>query len=81
MTTAIVSFRVPAEIRDSVKPVLDANGITISELCQNVLTYVAETGKLPIKRVFVSDEDEELIRIARERLLEPGAIRVRLEDL
>ena len=43
MTTAIVSFRVPAEIRDSVKPVLEANGITISELCQNVLTYVAET--------------------------------------
>ena len=78
MTTAIVSFRVPAEIRDSVKPVLEAN---VSELCQNVLTYVAETGKLPIKRVFVSDEDEELIRIARERLLEPGAIRVRLEDL
>ena len=52
MTTAIVSFRVPAEIRDSVKPVLEANGITISELCQNVLTYVAETGKTSYKEGF-----------------------------
>lgn len=81
MTTAIVSFRVPAKIRDTAKPVIEANGMTVSELCQNVLTYVAKTGKLPIKKVLVSDEDEELIRIARERLLEPGEISVRLEDL
>lgn len=81
MTTSTISFRVSSEIKDTAMPVLAANGITVSELCQNVLAYVAETGKLPIKQVLVSDEDEELIRIARKRLSEPGAIPVRLEDL
>lgn len=81
MATATISFRIPVEIKESAKPVLEENGITISELCQNVLTYVAETGKLPIRKTFISEEDEELIRIARQRLKEPGAIKVRLEDL
>jgi RHH-type rel operon transcriptional repressor/antitoxin RelB len=81
MTTATVSFRIPTQIRDSAKPILEANGMTVSELCQNVLAYVAETGKLPIKKVVLSEEDEELIRIARKRLQEPGSIPVQLKDL
>lgn len=81
MSTATISFRIPTQIKDSVKPILEANGMTLSELCQNVLVYVAETGKLPIKKILINEEDEELIRIARERLQEPGSIPVRLEDL
>lgn len=81
MTTATVSFRIPTQIRDSAKPVLEANGMTVSELCQNVLAYVAETGKLPIKKVVISEEDQELIRIARKRLQEPGSISVQFKDL
>ncbi|MBQ8829453.1 MAG: type II toxin-antitoxin system RelB/DinJ family antitoxin [Burkholderiaceae bacterium] len=37
-------------IRDAVKPILEANGTTVSEFCQSVLTYVAETRKIPVKK-------------------------------
>ena len=81
MPSTTISFRIPKQVKDSVKPILEANGMTLSELCQNVLVYVAETGKLPIKKILINEEDEELIRIARERQQEPGTIPVRLEDL
>lgn len=81
MKTAIISFRIPTEVKDSAKIVLEENGITISELCQNVLTYVAETRKLPIRKTFISEEDEELIQTARQRLKEPGSVNVKLKDL
>jgi len=58
MSTTTVSFRISTRIKDSVKPILEANGMTLSELCQNVLIYIAETGRLTIKKVLVSKEDE-----------------------
>ena len=36
---------------------------------------------IPVKRELLSEEDRELIRLARERLTEPGSIPVKLEDL
>ena len=81
MTTATISFRIPTEVKDSVKPILEANGISVSELCQSVLEYVAETGKIPVKKELLSEEDRELIKLARERLSELGSIPVKLEDL
>ena len=42
--------------------------MSVSELCQSVLEYVAETGKIPVKRELLSEEDRELIRLTLERL-------------
>ena len=82
MTTATISFRIPMEVKNSVKPILEANGISVSELCQSVLEYVAETGKIiPVKKELLSEEDRELVKLARERLSEVGSIPVKLEDL
>lgn len=50
MTTATISFRISSEIKNSAKLILKNNGMSISELCQNVLEYVAETGKIPVKK-------------------------------
>ena len=81
MTTAIISFRIPTEIKNSVKPILEANGMSVSELCQSVLEYVAETGNIPVKKELLSEEDRELVKLARERLSEISSIPVKLEDL
>ncbi|MBQ8829446.1 MAG: type II toxin-antitoxin system RelB/DinJ family antitoxin [Burkholderiaceae bacterium] len=81
MASTVVSFRISEQIKNTGKPILEAHGTTVSEFCQNVLAYVAETGKIPVKKAIISQEDEELIRIARERLQETGSIAVRLEDL
>ena len=72
MATAIISFRIPTEIKNSVKPILEANGMSVSELCQRVLEYVAETGNIPVKKGLLSEEDRDLDRLARERLSEIG---------
>lgn len=81
MSSATISFRIPLEVKNSVKPILEANGMSVSELCQSVLEYAAETGKIPVKRELLSEEDRELIRLTLERLTEPGSIPVKLEDL
>ena len=36
---------------------------------------MAETGKMPIKQVIVSDEDAELYELVKKRLSEPEKIR------
>lgn len=81
MNTSTISFRINPEIKDMAKPILEAQGLTISDLCQSVLQYVAETGQIPVKKVLLSEEDEELLLIAKERLAEPGSIAVKLEEL
>ncbi len=81
MTTTTISFRIPSEVKQSVKPILEAQGISVSELCQTVFEYVAKTGQIPVKKELMSQEDRELIEIAKKRLAEPGSIAVRLEDL
>lgn len=81
MTTATISFRISTEVKNTVKPILEANGISVSELCRSVLEYVAETGKIPVKKELLSEEDRELVKLARKRLAEVGSIPVKLEDL
>lgn len=81
MKTEIVSFRISSEIKNSAKLILKKNGMSISELCQNVLEYVAETRKNPVKKELISVEDRKLINLARARFSESDSIPVKLEDL
>ena len=81
MSAGTISFRIDNDIKNMAKPILEAHGMSVSELCKATLEYVAATGKIPVKKVLMSEEDQELIKVARERLAEPGAIAVNLEDL
>ena len=81
MTNVTVTVEVSKETLDSAKSVLETNGMTVEELCQRVLTYIAETEEIPFQKIRASEDDEELVAVARERLQETGTIRVKLEDL
>ena len=76
-----VTVEVSKESLDSAKSVLETKGMAVEELCQGVLTYIAETEEFPFQKIEASEEDEELVAVARERLQEAGTIRVKLEDL
>ena len=81
MSAKTVSFRIDNNIKNMAKPILEAHGMSVSELCQVTLEYVAATGKIPVKKVSMSEENQELIKVARERLAETGTIAVNLENL
>ena len=51
-------------------------------LLRQALEYVAEQERLPFKVAVLTDEDEELLAIVRERLANPSPkIRVSLDEL
>ncbi|MGL5468426.1 MAG: type II toxin-antitoxin system RelB/DinJ family antitoxin, partial [Shewanella sp.] len=55
---------------------------TPSELLRQALEYVAEQERLPFKAAVLTDEDEELLAIVRERLDSPAQrIRISLDEL
>ncbi|GAB1824766.1 MAG: type II toxin-antitoxin system RelB/DinJ family antitoxin [Burkholderiales bacterium] len=81
MADVLISFEVSKETLDSAKSVLKTNGMTVEELCQQVLTYIAETEEIPFRKIRASEEDDELVAVASKRLQETGTIRVKLEDL
>lgn len=81
MAGVTVTIEVSKETLDSAKSVLKTKGMTVEELCQRVLTYIAETEEFPFQKIEASEEDEELVAIASKRLQETGTIRVKLEDL
>lgn len=57
-------------------------GMTPSELIRQTLQYVAYHKKLPFKTVVLTDEDSELLTLAKERLDNPvPRIKVSLDEL
>lgn len=68
---ATVNFRINDNIKTNAYKVLDEQGITPTEFFTNLLKYVVETGKLPVKNVLVSDEDNELLALATKRSKDP----------
>ncbi|KJV37512.1 MULTISPECIES: type II toxin-antitoxin system RelB/DinJ family antitoxin [Acinetobacter] len=65
-----VNFRVDDVLKKKSYSVLKELGITPSELFKSVLQYVADTGKLPVKHIVVSEEDLKLLSMMRERIQE-----------
>lgn len=67
---ANLNIRVDDTIKQNAFHAFETMGISPSDAIRAFLTYVAETGKMPIRQVVISDEDAELLAIAKQRLSE-----------
>lgn len=76
-----INIRIDDELKVRAFRELEKLGVTPSELIRQTLQYVAERGQLPFRQVLVTEEDEALIAIARERLAAPQRVKVEVDDL
>lgn len=60
---------------------LEKLGVTPSELMRQALQYVADRGQLPFRTMLMTEEDEALMAVVRERLAAPQRVKVSLDDL
>ena len=65
---ATVNFRVEQALKEKSYSVLKEQGISPTELFINVLEYIATTGKLPVQKALLSEEDIELLTVVRKRI-------------
>lgn len=72
---ANLNIRIDEHIKQQAFSTFDDLGLTPSDAIRAFLTYVANTGKMPIKQIIVSDEDAELYAIVQKRLNEPEKIK------
>ena len=66
------TFRVDKTLKAAAIEKLSAQGISLSDALRDTLTYIAETGRSPVKRTLVTNEDAQMIEIVRERLKNPA---------
>ncbi|MDU9390697.1 type II toxin-antitoxin system RelB/DinJ family antitoxin [Pseudomonas japonica] len=78
---ASINIRVDDELKARAYHELERLGVTPSEFMRQALHYVAEQGRLPFRPVLMTEEDEELVAIVRERLAAPQRVKVELDDL
>ncbi|HGI7032732.1 TPA: type II toxin-antitoxin system RelB/DinJ family antitoxin [Klebsiella aerogenes] len=80
---ATVNFRVDENLKTQSYAVLKEQGVSPTDLFTSVLEYIANTGKLPVQKVILTDEDAELLEIARKRLSSPKEMfeEITLDDL
>jgi RHH-type rel operon transcriptional repressor/antitoxin RelB len=77
-----INIRIDDELKQRSYAVLEQLGVTPSELLRQTLEYVAQQQKLPFKPVLLTDEDQELIELAKARLANPlPGIKVTLDSL
>ncbi|QNS16103.1 type II toxin-antitoxin system RelB/DinJ family antitoxin [Mannheimia bovis] len=72
---ANLNIRVDDNVKQQAFLAFDNLGISPSDAIRTFLAYVADTGKMPIKQIIVSDEDAELYNIVKKRLNEPEKIK------
>ena len=65
---ATVNFRVNDDLKEKSFSILKDNEISPTDFFTSVLEYIASTGKLPVKQVALSLEDQELLELARQRI-------------
>lgn len=79
---ANLNIRVDDAIKQQAFLAFDNLGMSPSEAIRAFLAYVAETGKMPIKQVWISDEDSDIYDVVRKRLNEPHKIKsVTMDEL
>jgi RHH-type rel operon transcriptional repressor/antitoxin RelB len=78
---ATINLRIDDELKARAFEELKKLGVTPSELLRQTLQYVADSGELPFKNVLLTEEDAELLAIARKRLREPQRVKVSLDEL
>ncbi|MCG3100021.1 type II toxin-antitoxin system RelB/DinJ family antitoxin [Enterobacter cloacae] len=79
---ATLNVRLDDKLKNEAYAVLEKLDITPTEAVRLLFQYVAETGRMPVKTVTISDNEDELIQAVRERLANPQkGIKVSLDDL
>ena len=80
---ATVNFRVDETLKKKSYAVLKEQGIAPTEFFTNMLEYIANTGKLPVQKTLLSEEDAELLAIVRKRINDSKEMfeEVTLDDL
>ncbi|HAU5815337.1 TPA: type II toxin-antitoxin system RelB/DinJ family antitoxin [Citrobacter freundii] len=79
---ATLNVRLDDKLKNEAYAALEKLNITPSEAVRLLFQYVAETGRMPVKTVTVSDCEDTLIQTVRERLASPQkGIKVSLDDL
>lgn len=70
-----LNIRIDDTVKQQAFIVFDNLGISPSDAIRSFLAYVAETGKMPIKQIIVSDEDADLYALVKQRLSESEKIK------
>lgn len=80
---ATVNFRVDAALKEKSYSILKQQGIAPTEFFINILEYVATTGKIPVQKALLTEEDSELLAIVRKRMSDPKEMfeEITLDDL
>lgn len=80
---ATVNFRVDETLKKKSYAVLKEQGIAPTEFFTNMLEYIANTGKLPVQKTLLSEDDAELLAIVRKRINDSKEMfeEVTLDDL
>ncbi|WP_392560311.1 type II toxin-antitoxin system RelB/DinJ family antitoxin [Orbus mooreae] len=80
-----IQIRIDDKLRDESFSVFNQMNIEPNEAIRSFLRYVASNKRLPFKEVnlFIDeDEDEDILKIAEDRLRNPGkTIEVNVDDL
>lgn len=80
---ATVNFRVDEKLKEKSYFILNEKGIAPTDFFVSILEYVATTGKLPVQKTILSEEDEALLALIRKRIDDPKEMfeAVTLDDL
>lgn len=79
---ATLNVRLDDKLKNEAYAVLQKLNLTPTEAVRLLFQYVAENGRMPVKTVAISDSEEALIQVVRERLAHPEkGIKVNLDDL
>lgn len=70
-----LNIRIDDMVKQQAFEAFDNLGISPSDAIRAFLAYVAETGRMPIKQIIVSDEDADLYELVKKRLNEPEKIK------
>ncbi|MWP63304.1 MULTISPECIES: type II toxin-antitoxin system RelB/DinJ family antitoxin [unclassified Gilliamella] len=83
MSNKPIQIRIDDKLRDESFSVFNQMNIKPNEAIRGFLRYVANNKRLPFKEVnLFIDEDEDILRIAEDRLRNPGkTIEVNVDDL
>lgn len=71
---ANLNIRVDDAVKQQAFLAFENLGVSPSEAIRTFLAYVADTGRMPIKQIIISDDDEELYQIVKKHLNEPEKI-------
>lgn len=79
---ATLNVRLDDNLKQQAYAVLADLNVSPSDAVRLFFQYIADNRSLPIKQTVITDEDEELLRIAKHRLENPqGFIEVSLDEL